>query len=79
MSSSLAIVNAIVPQISLPPKYVWSCNTIPFVLNDFPTSLTGTGLVSKTALDYFPVESYRTVNERIKITDELIASYYFQK
>lgn len=59
MSGSLALVNAIIATpISLPTKGTWSNNTMPFVFNFFPTSLTGTALYSKTALDYFPPDSF---------------------
>jgi len=68
MSASLLLVNTIITgngPISLPTKGTWSNNTIPFVLNFFPTQLTGTGLVSKTALDYFTPDSFILNTPRI--------------
>lgn len=66
MSTSLAFVNTIVPQISLPTKGTWSNNTMPFTGNYYPTSLTGRGLVSKTALDYWPPSSFRRNTPHLK-------------
>lgn len=75
MPSGLALVNLIVPQISLPTKGTWSNNTMPFTGNYYPTQLTGTGLVSKTALDYFPPESYKTINYTTPAKREVIETY----
>ncbi|NDE15752.1 hypothetical protein EBZ80_12565 [bacterium] len=69
--SGLLLVNAIVPQISLPTKGTFSNNTIPFVLNYFPTQLTGTGLVSKTALDYYPPQSFTQNTPRVSLFSQL--------
>lgn len=69
--SGLLLVNAIVPQISLPTKGTFSNNTIPFVLNYFPTQLTGTGLVSKTALDYYPPQSFTQNTPRVSLYSQL--------
>lgn len=76
MNQGLAVVNAIVPQISLPTKGTWSNNTMPFTGSYFPTSLTGTGLVSKTALDYFPPESFLLNTPRISTLNPYLSIYY---
>lgn len=78
--TSLAVVNTIIGgPISLPPKYTMSCNTMPFVLNYYPTSLTGTGLTSRTSLDYYPPTSFAYPNIQIRVTPELIDQYLFEK
>jgi hypothetical protein len=69
--SGLLLVNAIVPQISLPTKGTFSNNTMPFVMNYFPTQLTGTGLVSKTALDYYPPQSFTQNLPRVGVYSQL--------
>jgi hypothetical protein len=76
MSSGLLVVNRIVPQISLPTKGTWSNNTMPFTGNYYPTSLTGTGLVSKTALDYFPPSSFINNTPRISLNNPYTKYYY---
>jgi hypothetical protein len=73
-----AIANAIVPQISLPTKGTWSNNTMPFTGNYYPTQLTGTGLVSKTALDYVPRLAARTANIKRANNQFLIEQYLIQ-
>jgi len=73
--SGLAIVNKIVPQISLPTKGTWSNNCMPFTGNYYPTQLTGTGLVSKTALDYVPKVSAATINYTTPAKRSVIEAY----
>lgn len=81
MSSSLLLNNLIVTgggPISLPTKGTWSNNTIPFVLNYFPTQLTGTGLVSKTALDFYPPDSFIQNTPKISVIDALLETSLYR-
>lgn len=75
MPSGLALVNLIVPQISLPTKGTWANNTMPFTGNYYPTQLTGTGLVSKTALDYFPPSAAATINYTTPVDRKVIETF----
>lgn len=81
MSSSLLLNNIIITgggPISLPTKGTWSNNTMLFVLNSFPTQLTATSIVSKTALDFNPPNSFTQNTARVSVIDALLSTSLYR-
>jgi hypothetical protein len=78
-SASLRLNNLIITgngPISLPTKGSFSNNTMPFTLNYWPATSVGWPLVSRTAMDYNPPNSFVTSGPLTNYEQSYLISEY---